>query len=83
MTKDDVLRMAREAAAGGQQIVVFTVPELEVFAKLVAAPSQRKPLTWEQISQIGLECANDRSSLPFEVKLARAIEAAHDIKREA
>ena len=44
---------------------------------------QRMPLTWEQVLEIGLECANDRSSLPFEIKIARAIEAAHDIKREA
>lgn len=43
---------------------------------------QRMPLTWEQVLEIGLECANDRSSLPFEIKIARAIEAAHGIKGE-
>lgn len=53
---------------------------LEAVQKLLNQPEQRKPLTWEQISQIGLECANDKSRLPFEVKLARAIEQAHGIK---
>ena len=41
---------------------------------------QRKPLSWERVLEIGLECANDHSRLPFEVKVARAVEAAHGIK---
>ena len=77
MTKDDIMRMGREA---GMHDPMIFIGAYERFANLVAAPSQRKPLTWEQISQIGLECANDKSRLPFEVKLARAIEQAHGIK---
>ena len=56
---------------------------ISVLRAQLEQPEQRKPLTWEQISQIGLECANDKSRLPFEVKLARAIEQAHGIKGEA
>ena len=48
--------------------------------KRMTTPPRRKPLTWERVLEIGLECANDRSRLPFEVKVARAIEAAHGIK---
>jgi hypothetical protein len=29
MTKNDILRMAQEAAAGGQKIAVLTMPDLE------------------------------------------------------
>jgi hypothetical protein len=50
-------------------------------ALLYSAP-QRKPLSWERVLEIGLECANDHSRLPFEVKVARAIEAAHGITGE-
>ena len=35
--RDDIIRMAREAAAGGPEIAVFTMPELERFAALVSA----------------------------------------------
>lgn len=45
MTKDEIIRMAREAASGGQQIVVFTVPELLAFANLVASAARNMTFT--------------------------------------
>ena len=62
------------------EVEVTNPIEIDSYQPLYTAPPQRKPLTWERISQIGLECANDKSRLPFEVKLARAIEQAHGIK---
>jgi len=44
--------------------------------------AQRKPLTWDLVRKIGLECANDPSRLPYEIKIARAVEAAHGIKEK-
>lgn len=64
------------------EVEVTNPIEIDSYQPLYTTPPQRKPLTWEQISQIGLECANDKSRLPFEVKLARAIEQAHGIKGE-
>lgn len=46
MNRDDITRMAREAAAGGPEIAVFTVPELERFAVLVAAAERNKLAAW-------------------------------------
>ena len=51
---------------------------IEVIAVEYGPPS--KPLSWERVLEIGIECANDSSRLPFEVKVARAVEAAHGIK---
>ena len=51
-------------------------PKYEIFMDT----PYRKPLSWERVLEIGLECANDHSRLPFEVKVARAVEAAHGIK---
>jgi len=39
---NDIIRMAREAAAGGQEIAVFTIPELERFAALVRAAEREE-----------------------------------------
>lgn len=36
MNREDIIKLAREAAAGGPEIVVFTIPELERFTALVA-----------------------------------------------
>ena len=52
----------------------------DVGTPLYTTPPQRKPLTWERMLEIGTECANDKSRLPFEVKIARRVEAAHGIK---
>jgi hypothetical protein len=51
-------------------------PEYAVFMDI----PHRKPLTWERVLEIGIMCANDHSRLPFEVKVARAVEADHEIK---
>ena len=89
MTKDDIIRMAREAGFekvvaihpdGSKTVTVAPVLELLVFANLVAA-AERKPLTATTIvnmmpSQIPSEY--DGALMEF----ARAIEAAHGIKEQ-
>ena len=52
MTQDEIIEMASEAAKGGEQIVVFTLVELETFAKLVAAKAIKElegqePVAWK------------------------------------
>lgn len=95
VAQSDLIKRLRDTASKGvsvwgdlqmeaaREIEILTA-ERDCYAsamdRMLAAPPQRKPLTWERISQIGLECANDKSRLPFEVKLARAIEQAHGIK---
>ena len=37
LSRDDIIAWSREAAAGGPEIAVFTMPELERFANFVAA----------------------------------------------
>jgi hypothetical protein len=37
MTQDEIIEMARQVTVGGEQIAVFTISELEAFAKLIAA----------------------------------------------
>jgi len=36
MTQDEIIEMAKQATIGGDEIAVFTLPELMKFAKLVA-----------------------------------------------
>ncbi len=69
-------------ASGEKKRLEFFAECKKVFEEWLPSttPPQRKPLTWERVLEIGLECANDHSRLPYEVKVARAIEAAHGIK---
>jgi hypothetical protein len=64
---------------GTMKLSQVTPPPVGAFP-VYTTPPQRKPLTWERVLEIGLKCANDHSRLPYEVKVARAIEAAHGIK---
>jgi hypothetical protein len=64
------------AIAAAKEALAQPAPKYEIFMDI----PHRKPLTWERVLEIGIECANDRSRLPFEVKVARAVEAAHEIK---
>jgi hypothetical protein len=57
MTRDDIIRMAREAGIGlveGASLVYFHMSDLECFAKLVAAATKREwqGLTDEEIAEI-------------------------------
>jgi len=55
MTKDDIIRMAREA--GGEDWGIFRdfMPELERFAELVAA-AERERIRWDSIHSCHPEC---------------------------
>lgn len=66
---EDLIKTLKEALEN-------PTPQYEIFMDI----PYRKPLSWERVLEIGLECANDHSRLPFEVKVARAVEAAHGIK---
>ena len=54
------------------------VPEFDTL--LYTTPPQRKPLTPEQIADIVIEMNGNEPTAPFWRDLARAIEAAHNIK---
>ena len=60
MTQDEIIEMASEAAKGGEQIVVFTLVELETFAKLVAAKAIKELEGQEPVAYL---CEPDEDGL--------------------
>ena len=78
MTRDDIIRMAREA--GFSEWAVQTPQDLERFAVLIAAASERKPLPDAEIDHLAqLDGVTAYKAPDWFVELARAIERAHGI----
>lgn len=42
MTRDDIIRMARQASTGAMPLAIFTIEELEAFASLVVTHNRLK-----------------------------------------
>jgi hypothetical protein len=88
MTRDEIMRMAREAGWPGiyaKPLFSITMQEDDFlrFAALIAA-AKRKPLTAEKIEAIADSLPIDDMSMPttWHLRLARAIERAHGIGGE-
>ena len=62
------------------QIIDFGRKMFDLGTRPCTTPPQRKPLTPEQIADIVIEMNGNEPTAPFWRDLARAIEAAHNIK---
>ncbi len=45
MTRDDMIKLARQASTGAQPLAIFTIDELEKYTSLVLAQTRAKPKT--------------------------------------
>ena len=76
-TEQEPVGQLLENAFGRGQVMWFNKPKDE--SMLYTTPPQRKPLTDEEIILIVAECASSHQHT--DIHFARAIEAAHGIKR--
>ena len=61
MTRDDIIRMARQASTGAMPLAIFTIEELEAFASLVIAHDRK-------VSKPKLTCPKDLMAFECEVE---------------
>lgn len=77
MTRNDIIKLALDA--GGRMYssdeIHFFMADIERFAFVLTSTSQRKPLTYGEISKILSEYETNYDMIGF----ARAIEKAHGI----